>query len=122
MEACAASNVLVSIGSGAKRATEDWFLSRYACLMIAMSAEGTKEKVAYAKTIFAIQTRRQEHTDQLTAVERRRELRSRVKDANKGLNSAAKDAGVVKFAVFHDAGYKGLYGGIGKAEIQLERK
>jgi DNA-damage-inducible protein D len=132
MEACASSDVavedqfrqtakMVTIGSGAQRATEDWFLSRYACYLIAMNGDPAKPEVGYAQTYFAIQTRRQEQQDALTAVDQRRELRSRVKDANKGLSSAAKTAGVVKFAVFHDAGYKGLYGGIGKTEIQ-ERK
>lgn len=129
MEACASADVavmdqfrettkMVTIGSGGQRATEDWFLSRYACYLIAMNGDPTKPEVGYAQTYFAIQTRRQEQQDALTAVEQRRELRSRVKDANKGLSSAAKNAGVVKFAVFHDAGYKGLYGGIGKMEIQ----
>lgn len=132
MEACAASDVpvqnhfrsttkMVTIGSGVQRPTDDWFLSRYASYLIAMNGEASKPEVAHAQTYFAVQTRRQEQHDALTAAERRRELRSRVKDANKGLNSAAKNAGVVKYAVFHDAGYKGLYGGIGKTEIQARK-
>jgi hypothetical protein len=86
MEACASANLpvenhfrqtprMVNIGSGVKRATEDWFLSRSACYLIAMNADSSKEEVAYAQTYFTIQTRRQEQADQLTAVERRRELR-----------------------------------------------
>jgi DNA-damage-inducible protein D len=132
MDSCASADVrvenhfrettkMVSIGSGVKRATDDWFLSRYACYLIAMNADAAKAEVGYAQTYFAIQTHRQEQQDQLTAVERRRELRTRVKDANKGLNSAAKNAGVIKFGVFHDAGYKGLYGGFGKADIQARK-
>jgi DNA-damage-inducible protein D len=112
---------MVMIGSGGKRATDDWFLSRYACYLIAMNGDSSKEEVAFAQTYFTVQARRQEIQDQLTDVERRRELRDRVKDANRGLTSAAKSAGVVKFAVFHDAGYKGLYGGLGKSEIQARK-
>ena len=129
MEACAASDVpvvnhfretpkMVSIGSGAQRATDDWFLSRYACYLIAMNGDSSKDEVAYAQTYFAIQTRLQEQQAQLSDVERRRQMRDRVKDANKGLNDAAQNAGVVKFGVFHSAGYRGLYGGLGKTEIQ----
>src|SRR5687767_8615093 len=54
---------MVTVGSGATRATEDWFLSRYACYLLAMNADGSKPEVAHAQTYFAIQTRRQEQTD-----------------------------------------------------------
>jgi len=37
-------------------------------------------------------------------------MRQRVKEANRSLNSAAKDAGVQNYGLFHDAGYRGLYG------------
>ncbi len=109
---------MVAIGSGAQRETADWFLSRYACYLIAMNSDPTKPEVGYAQTYFALQTRRQERHDELTEVERRRELRGRVKDANKGLGGAAKDAGVQRFAIFYDAGYKGLYGGHGVADVK----
>lgn len=112
---------LVSIGSGAQRQVEDWYLSRYACYLIAMNADGNKREVAHAQTYFAIQTRRQEQTDQRSEEERRYSLRARVRQANKGLNSAAKMAQVERFAIFHDAGIRSMYGGKGKAEI-LARK
>ena len=132
MDACAASDVsvhdqfrettkMVAIGSGAMRSTDDWFLSRYACYIIAMNGDSSKDAVAYAQTYFAVQTRLQEQQAQLTDMERRRQLRDRVKDANKGLNDAAQTAGVVKFGVFHSAGYRGLYGDLGKAEIQARK-
>ena len=132
MDACVSADVpvgnhfretakMVAIGSGGKRATDDWFLSRYACYLIAMSADGSKPEVAHAKTYFAVQARRQEQLDALTATEQRRELRERVKDANKGLSRAAKDANVIKFGVFHDAGYKALYGGLGKADVEARK-
>lgn len=112
---------MVTLGSGAKRATEDWFLSRSACYLIAMNADSSKEEVAHAQTYFTIQTRRQEQADQAALVDRRIELRARVKDANKELNEVAHGAGVVRFGIFHDAGYRGLYGGLGKAEIQARK-
>jgi DNA-damage-inducible protein D len=109
---------MIEVGKGAKRATDDWFLSKYACSLIAMNADGSKEEVGYAQTYFAIQTHRQEQVDQLAEVDRRRELRARVKDANKELNTTARDAGVQRYAIFHDAGYKGLYGGLNVGEIK----
>lgn len=112
---------MVTIGSGAQRESEDWFLSRYACYLIAMNGDSSKREVGFAMTYFAVQTRRQERQDQLTGELKRAVLRNRVKNANKSLNAAAKHSGVQKYGVFHDAGFKGLYGGLGKAEIQANK-
>jgi DNA-damage-inducible protein D len=112
---------LVEIGNSAQRARADWILSRYACYLIAMNADSTKQEVGYAQAYFAIQARRQEVQDQLTATERRLLLRNRVKEANKSLASAAKKAGVQRYPVFQDAGYKGLYGGLGQADVKASK-
>ena len=108
---------MVGIGSGAQRQVEDWYLSRYACYLVAMNADSTKEEVAFAQTYFAIQTHRQEQTGKLLEVGQRRTLRARLRTANKGLATAAQDAGVERFAIFQDAGIRTLYGNKGKAEI-----
>jgi DNA-damage-inducible protein D len=132
MEACASAHVpvenhfrettkMIQIGKGGKRETTEWYLSKYACSLIAMNADADKPAVAYAQTYFAIQTHLQEQQNQLSTVERRRLMRERVKDANLGLNSAAKDAGVQRYAIFHDAGYKGLYGGLNVSEIKQRK-
>lgn len=84
------TNKMVEIGSGAKRQTDDWFLSRYACYLIAMNGDASKKEVALAQTYFTVQTRRQELHDQLTDGEHRRLLRERVRDGNKKLAKAAK--------------------------------
>ena len=110
---------MVSVGSGASREIEDVELSRYAAYLIAQNGDPRKKPVAFAQTYFAIQTRRQELHDR-TAVavpqsedEKRVFLRNQVKEHNRYLSSAAKNAGVISpqdFAIFHSKGYQGLYG------------
>jgi len=112
---------MVVIGSDTQRVVADWFLSRYACYMIAMTADSSKPEVAHAQTYFAIQTRQKEIEGQLTELEKRELLRERVRDANKALNEAAHVAGVQRFGIFHDAGYKGLYGGLGVKAIKARK-
>ena len=113
---------MVPAGSGIEIEREDCFLSRYACYLVAMNGESTKAEIGAAQTYFAIQTRRQEQFDQLSEEERRIALRDRVKDHNKQLNDAAKQAGVRsdRFGVFHDAGYRGLYE-MGYADIKKKK-
>ena len=103
------SEKMVQIGSGAQRPVTDYFLSRYACYLIAMNGDSTKPPVSAAQNYFAVQTRKQEITDQQAMLEKRMEVRHRVKEAVKKANSAAKAAGVQNYALFHDAGYRGLY-------------
>ena len=108
---------MVGIGSGAQREVEDYFLTRYACYLIAMNGDTAKPEIGVAQTYFAVQTRLQEVQNQLTAQEKRLLLRQRVKNANKALNSAAKQSGVTHYPFFHDAGYKGLYG-MGQGDVK----
>ena len=119
---------MVSIGSGAQRETEDIRLSSYACYLIIQNADPSKEIVALGQTYFAIQTRKQELSDELykfdTEEERRLFLREQMKEHNKHLASAAKEAGVIKpldYAIFQDHGYKGLYGGLGQIDIHRRK-
>ena len=84
----------------------------------------SKPEIATAQTYFAFQTHRQEQQDQLSEEQRRLILRDRVKDANKKLSGAAKESGVRSqmFGIFHDAGYKGLYGGLGIKAIKQAKR
>ena len=77
-----------------------------------------KVEVSEAQTYFAVQTRKQEIQDDQTDDEKREALRDRVRDANGKLNGVAKDAGVQRFGICNDAGYKGLYGGLGASDIK----
>lgn len=104
---------MVAIGSGAIRETKDVFLTRLACYLIAQNGDSRKPQIAEAQVYFAIQTRKQELQEQSTAEEKRMVARERLAASNKRLMGAAKESGVVRYGIFQDEGYKGLYGGRG---------
>lgn len=110
-------------GKGSSQMVEDYHLSRFACYLIAQNGDARKPEIAEAQKYFAIQTRRQELSDELTADLERLELRKQASIEFKALSGAAKDAGVQNkmFGVFHDAGYKGLYGGFGSDAIKARK-
>lgn len=112
---------MVSIGSGAKRAVDTIYLSRYACYLIVQNSDPTKVVVAKGQTYFAIQTRRQEKTDNLMEDNKRVFLREEMKKHNKSLTQAASMAGVANYAIFQNYGYKGLYGGLTMQDIHRRK-
>lgn len=120
---------MVEIGSGATREIEDFQLSRYACYLIVQNGDPSKPVIANGQTYFAIQTRRQEKSDEsalagLSEDERRLWLRREMTIHNKALSAAARDAGVetpLDYAIFQDHGYKGLYGGLGAKDIHKRK-
>lgn len=118
---------MVEIGSGAERVIDDIALSRYACYLIAMNGDPRKRVIALAQTYFAVKTRQQElieNYDQLTEDQKRLSIRREMVEHNKSLSEAAQNAGVITpqdFAVFHNKGYQGLYGGLGVKEIHARK-
>jgi DNA-damage-inducible protein D len=114
---------MVGIGSQTDREIEDWHLSRFACYLIAQNGDPRKPEIAQAQKYFAIQTRRQEISDQMAADLERLEIREQAADEFKALSGAAREAGVQDkmFGIFHDAGYKGLYGGLGVDAIKIRK-
>src|SRR3989338_9889224 len=99
---------MVKIGSNTMREVPDYMLDRYACYLIAQNGDSNKQEIALAQTYFAVQTRRQEEFEQLSASDKRLFIRDEVAEENKKLFSTAKRACVTKFGSFNDAGYKGL--------------
>ena len=90
-------NEMVDIGSGAKRAMPSFLLSRYACYLIVQNGDPKKPIISNGQTYFAIQTRKQELREQfeeLSEDRKRVAIRQELREHNKQLADAAKDAGV----------------------------
>ena len=104
---------------------QDYELSRYICYLIVQNADPSKEVVALGQTYFAIQTRKQEITEQeydlLSDDEKRLYQRRLAKKGNYTLQRVASAAGVKNMAEFHNAGYRGLCNGETADDI-FERK
>jgi len=121
------ANKTISMPKGARKSIDDYKLTRYACYLIVQNSDPRKEIIALAQTYFAIQTRRQEVADafnQLDEDSKRLVVRGETRMWNMLLAKAAYNAGVItqeEFAIFQNAGYTGLYGGLTAIDIH-ERK
>ncbi|PKL46671.1 MAG: DNA damage-inducible protein D [Planctomycetes bacterium HGW-Planctomycetes-1] len=120
----AGAGKMIILGKGGEREVTDYQLSRFACYLIAQNGDPRKEEIANAQKYFAIQTRRQEISDILAADMERLELRKQTSEEFRALSGAARNAGVQSkmFGIFHDAGYKGLYGDRGVEDVKKLKK
>ena len=100
---------------------QDFRLTRFACYVSAMNADPKKVEVAEAQAYFAAQTRKFELYFQNNEQIDRLLIREELTEGNKSLSSTAKNAGVINYALFQDAGYLGLYN-MRAGELQRKRK
>lgn len=90
----------------------DYRLSRFACYLVSMNADPKKPAVAQAQAYFAaIAESFRRYVEEAEDVERVL-IRDEISDHEKTLSSTAKAAGVADakgFALFQNAGYRGMY-------------
>ena len=111
----------IKMPKGANKQIPDYELSRYACYLIVQNADPRKKIIAYGQTYFAVQTRKQEITEDYFASlnENRKRLITcgQTIAKNKTLYEAARDSGVENYGKFTNYGYQGLYGGENAKQI-----
>ena len=116
---------MIKMPKNATKDIIDFKLSRYACYLIVQNGDPKKEVIALGQTYFAVQTRKQEITEEqfmnLSEDEKRLYTRINVNNKNKKLFYTAKNAGVSNFGKFNNYGYQGLYNGE-TAEDIVKRK
>ena len=104
---------MVTLGSGAQRAVEDFMLTRYACYLIAQNGDPRKQAIAFAQSYFAVQTRKQELIEDRMRLQTRLDARDRLRESEKALSQNIYERGVddAGFGRIRARGDAALFGG-----------
>ena len=120
-------NKTIEMPKTATKTIDDMALSRYACYLIVQNGDPRKKVIALGQTYFAVKTRQQELIENFETLDedtKRLAIRKEMIEHNKLLVAAAKDAGVEThkdYAIFQNAGYRGLYDGLTAGDIKTRR-
>lgn len=102
---------MVEIGSGAEKEIVDILLTRYACYLIAQNGNSKKEKIAFAQTYFAVQTRKAEIIEKRLVETERVQVRHKLAETEKELSKVIfeQTGGNQNFALIRSKGDKALF-------------
>ena len=87
----------------------DYKLSRFACYLVAMNSDPKKHNVALAQAYFAATAEAFRKYIQESEDVERILIRDEISGHEKQLSSTANSAGVKNYALFQNAGYRGMY-------------
>jgi DNA-damage-inducible protein D len=104
---------MVNIGSGSAREIHDFKLTRYACYLIAQNGDPRKERIAFAQSYFALQTRKLELIEKRMKLKERVMAREKLSHSETELSKLIYERGVDDkgFARIRSRGDEALFGG-----------